>query len=139
MTTTIPEIYAKVRQTNRRTSKTDYLDIELRQVGKDYLCHTIPYIAPEWGFQVAKAINAYGKTQKPCECDPPGSGEEHCKGHCFLKAEIKTLKILVVKMSLALDKAHGWLDEHDNCEVCDLIGEADKAAEGLPEESIESL
>jgi hypothetical protein len=27
-----------------------------------------------------------------CHCDPPGSGEEHCTGHCVLRAEIERLK-----------------------------------------------
>jgi len=27
-----------------------------------------------------------------CQCDPPGSGEEFCTGHCVLRAEIKWLQ-----------------------------------------------
>ena len=27
-----------------------------------------------------------------CYCDPPGSGEEYCTGHCFLMERIKTLE-----------------------------------------------
>ena len=28
----------------------------------------------------------------PCQCDPPGSGEEYCTGHCELNAEIVRLR-----------------------------------------------
>jgi hypothetical protein len=28
----------------------------------------------------------------PCKCDPPGSGEEYCTGHCELNAVIKRLR-----------------------------------------------
>lgn len=24
-----------------------------------------------------------------CRCDPPGSGEEHCTGHCYVRARLK--------------------------------------------------
>lgn len=27
-----------------------------------------------------------------CQCDPPGSGEELCTGHCVLRAELDSLK-----------------------------------------------
>lgn len=29
---------------------------------------------------------------KHCQCDPPGSGEEYCTGHCFLNADIARLR-----------------------------------------------
>jgi len=28
----------------------------------------------------------------PCKCDPPGSGEEYCTGHCFLNEEIVRIR-----------------------------------------------
>lgn len=27
-----------------------------------------------------------------CVCDPPGSGEEFCTGHCYLRAEVQRLQ-----------------------------------------------
>jgi len=27
-----------------------------------------------------------------CQCDPPGSGEEFCTGHCVLRARIRELE-----------------------------------------------
>jgi hypothetical protein len=39
-----------------------------------------------------------------CQCDPPGSGEEHCTGHCILRAEIQRL--------LRIETAARNLDTH---------------------------
>jgi uncharacterized small protein (DUF1192 family) len=35
---------------------------------------------------------AFQQRSIECRCDPPGSGEEHCTGHCVLRAEIERLK-----------------------------------------------
>jgi hypothetical protein len=29
---------------------------------------------------------------RECQCDPPGSGEEFCTGHCLLRARIAELE-----------------------------------------------
>ena len=33
-----------------------------------------------------------------CTCDPPGSGEEHCTGHCFLRAELRQAQREVARL-----------------------------------------
>jgi hypothetical protein len=36
---------------------------------------------------------AFQQRSMECHCDPPGSGEEGCTGHCVLRAEIERLTI----------------------------------------------
>jgi len=39
------------------------------------------------------AAVATGLADRGCHCDPPGSGEEHCTGHCLLRDAIKRLTL----------------------------------------------
>lgn len=36
---------------------------------------------------LAEAVERY--PELGCQCDPPGSGEEHCTGHCYVRARLK--------------------------------------------------
>jgi len=38
------------------------------------------------------AAVAEGLAERGCHCDPPGSGEEHCTGHCLLRRERDELR-----------------------------------------------
>ena len=41
-----------------------------------------------------------------CLCEPPGSGEEYCTGHCLLRAEIAGLRGRLEKCEGLLEQAH---------------------------------
>lgn len=47
---------------------------------------------PQVEARVAVLAERLELAHKPCQCDPPGSGEEYCTGHCFLKADIARLR-----------------------------------------------
>lgn len=32
-------------------------------------------------------MRKFRESRSPCQCDPPGSGEEYCNGVCYMKAE----------------------------------------------------
>lgn len=41
----------------------------------------------------------------PCRCDPPGSGEEFCTGHCFLRQENAQLRAVLQKAKDVIERS----------------------------------
>jgi hypothetical protein len=61
--------------------------------------------------RVARLLRERARLTPPpeCACDPPGSGEEHCTGHCFLRAEIaRLLRIETAARNLDAHSSEGW-------------------------------
>jgi predicted nucleotidyltransferase len=45
--------------------------------------------------RIAELFERIELSKTPCKCDPPGSGEEYCTGHCFLNEEIERLRKVI--------------------------------------------
>jgi len=69
---------------------------------------------------------AEGLSDRGCYCDPPGSGEEHCTGHCLLRAKVDYFR------NALAESAGGKVDwivraERAEAEVGRLQGEVKRA------------
>lgn len=58
----------------------------------------------------------------PCQCDPPGSGEEYCNGVCELKADLAAARETIEQTRLDAEVAQGILDRRR-----ELLAEVDQA------------
>jgi hypothetical protein len=69
-------------------------------------------------------------THGPCQCDPPGSGEELCSGGCYLQERLDRLEPALRRWLAAKEDwragPDGW-SEKQIIAICDEIAAADAA------------
>jgi hypothetical protein len=54
--------------------------------------------------KLSDMMRAVERREMGCHCDPPGSGEEHCTGHCLLRAENRKLDLRRAELAVEVGR-----------------------------------